>query len=225
MLGLVSTSANKIAARYRASCAAAGVSVGGGGAGAGRIGPRRGLDGCQVDGGALILQNQGLSGARIGRVASPLVASTGLCLRIQGLAYAGRLIASYQTCHRARVPAAAGRDREAHAAGGRAPQGGPASRLTPGCARRRSPANRAASPALGGLKAFGPLKNREEFSAAHGVGGCCTPEIGRCAPFKRLNRPAKSRPECCTSGRGETKAARLLSGKAASVCGGWNRVN
>lgn len=225
MLGLVSTSANKIAARYRASCAAAGVSVGGGGAGAGRIGARRGLDGCQVDGGALIPQNQGLSGAQLGHVASPGVASTGLCLRIQGLGYAGRLIASYQTGLRARVPAAAGRDREAHAAGGRAPRGGAASRLTPGCARRRSPANRAASPPLGGLKALGPRKNREEISADHGVGGSWPPESARYAPFKRLNTRAKSRPDCCTSGRGETRAARLLWGKAASVCGGWNRVN
>lgn len=225
MLGLVSTSANKIAARYRARGAAAGVSLGRGGAGAGRIGAQLGPVGLDVAQVVRIVENQGVGAPVRGRVASRVVASPAVCQQFQGLGPAGRLIASYRTGPRARVPAAAGRDRARAAGGGVAPRGGPARQLTPGCARRRSPANRAASPALAGLQAFGPRKNREAFAAAHGVGGSRPPQGAGHAPVKRLNRRAKSRPGCCKSGRGETSPVRLRWGKARSVCGGRNRVN
>lgn len=228
MLGLVTSSANKIAARYRARSAAAGVFGGRGAAGAGRIAAQLapvGLDVGLVVGSGRIVQIQAVSGARLGGVASSGVASLRLCLRFQRLVPASVQIASFATGSRARVPAAAGADPGRSAGGGRPPRTGAGARLYPRCAWRRSPAKVRSIAPLEAVKAQQGLKNHEEISAPHGVGGSSRPESATFWRVKRLNSCAKARQGCGKLGRGVSNPAHLWWGKAASVCGGRNRVN
>jgi hypothetical protein len=225
MFGMITRPANKIAARYRARSAAAGVFDGRGGAGAGRIGAQLapvGLDVAQV---VRIVENQGLGGSCRGGVASPDVASLALCLQFQGFGATGRQIASFATGSRARVSAAAAPDPARLAGAGRPPHGGAGRQLHPRCAWRRSPANRAARPPCEAMKAQQGSKNRVSPAATNGVGGSGQCRDARFQCLKRLNSRAKSRPAGLKWGRGVSNPAHLWRGKAASLCGGRNRVN
>lgn len=228
MFGALTSSANKIGPRYRGSAAAAGVLIGRGGAGAGENGAwggSAGLDVVQVRAAVQIVQFQGFRCGSGGRVASPGVASMAVCLSFQCFVQGCRQIASYRTGSRARVPAAAGGDRGRPAGPGRTPHGGARARLTPGCAWRRSPEKCRAPAPLGTVKAQQGLKNREEISATHGVGGSSSRNGAAFQSLNRLNSRAKSRLRGCKWGRGVSSPAHLWWGKAATVCGGWNRVN
>lgn len=228
MFGALTIPANKIGSRYRGAAAAAGVLIGPGGAGAGENGARcgsAGLDLVQARAAVQIVQFQGFRRGSGGRVALPGVASMAVCQSFQCFVQGCRKIASYRTGSCARVLAAAGGDRGRPAGPGRTPHGGARARLTPGCAWRRSPEKCRATAHLSMVKAQQGLKNREEISATHGAGGSSSRNRAAIQSLNRLNSRAKSRQRGCKWGRGVSSPAHLWWGKAATVCGGWNRVN
>lgn len=217
----VSSSANKVGPRNGAATAVAGVWLAAGaalGAGNGaQLGPV-GLDRCQDDRGAQIVENQGLGAAAEDVVASPAVASRVIVERKQGLSGARRQIASFPT-------AAVGADLARARQGGAAPRGGRPRPLTPGSARRGSLQKVRAPAPLQALQALQGSKNRESLAPAHGVGGGRIHESALSVRVTRLNSRAKSRLGHHKSGRGWSSLPHLSWGKALTVCGGWNRVN
>ncbi len=215
------SSANKVGPRNGVRAAVAGVCFGGGGAGAGENGARGGLvglDRCQDDIGARIVENQGLGAAAGGGVASLGVASRAVCEGKQGVSAASRQIASFPT-------AASWADLARARQGGATPRGGPARQLTPGSARRGSAQKARAAAPFEALQALQGSKNRENLAPDHGVGGGRTRESARSARLTRLNSCAKLRLGCHNPGRGKASGPRLSWGKVANLCGGRNRVN
>lgn len=220
---------NKIPGLNAALALCPGVLSGGGGAGAGKIGAL----GLILGGSAgpagrpvRIVEKQGLSACRSGRVAPALVAPWRISAVFQYFAKRGRQIASFATGGAHRLPSTSWARSGAIREGGCAPHRGAAAHSHPGCARQR-PSAKSIEPRpdpQSALMALNAGKNREHHPATKGVGGSRSPQIMRKAPPEGAISRSGGAGLSLNSGRGEAKPAVFQWRKTHRLCGGVNRV-